>query len=64
MDLGATVCTRTNPACDLCPLAADCRAQALNRQTDFPGRKPKELRRMVEGFLNQLEQDDLAVRKP
>ena len=30
----------------------------------FPGRKPKELRRMVESFLNQLEQDDLAVRKP
>jgi A/G-specific adenine glycosylase len=41
MDLGATVCTRTKPACDLCPLASGCGAFALGRQTDFPGRKPK-----------------------
>jgi hypothetical protein len=30
----------------------------------FPGRKPKELRRMVERFMSQLEQDGLAVRLP
>jgi len=28
----------------------------------FPGRKPRELRRMVERFLNQLELDGLAAR--
>ncbi|MEE4661220.1 MAG: A/G-specific adenine glycosylase [Halieaceae bacterium] len=42
MDLGATVCTRTRPACSLCPLQTDCAALAENRQTEFPGRKPKK----------------------
>jgi A/G-specific adenine glycosylase len=41
MDLGATVCTRTSPACDRCPLVSGCGAFAHGRQTDFPGRKPK-----------------------
>ena len=41
MDLGATVCTRTKPACDRCPLASGCGAHSLNRPTGFPGRKPK-----------------------
>lgn len=41
MDLGAIVCTRTKPACGLCPLAPGCGAFALGRPTGFPGRKPK-----------------------
>jgi A/G-specific adenine glycosylase len=40
MDLGATVCRRSRPACADCPLATDCEARALGRQADFPGRKP------------------------
>jgi len=43
MDLGATVCARTRPACPLCPLAGDCRAQARNLVDRIPGRKPKKL---------------------
>jgi A/G-specific adenine glycosylase len=39
MDLGATVCTRTRPRCDACPLAAACRAHTLGRETDFPARR-------------------------
>jgi A/G-specific adenine glycosylase len=42
MDLGATLCTRSNPACFLCPLSADCRAFALGRPADFPGRREKK----------------------
>ena len=42
MDLGATVCTRSSPDCDLCPLQEKCAAHALGRQADFPGRKPKK----------------------
>ena len=42
MDLGATVCTRSNPRCDACPLSADCKAHALGRETDFPGRRKKK----------------------
>ncbi|MDH5173030.1 MAG: A/G-specific adenine glycosylase [Gammaproteobacteria bacterium] len=42
MDLGATLCTRAAPACERCPLAADCEALALGRQRAFPGGKPRK----------------------
>lgn len=40
MDLGATICKRTRPLCADCPLARDCGAHAMGRETDYPGRKP------------------------
>jgi A/G-specific adenine glycosylase len=43
MDLGATVCTRSSPACERCPLAADCSARARGEQARFPGRKPQRV---------------------
>jgi A/G-specific adenine glycosylase len=42
MDLGATLCTRSKPACDRCPVAADCTALEKGTVTFFPGRKPKK----------------------
>jgi len=42
MDLGATVCTRTRPRCDACPLAATCAAHAAGMETEFPGRREKK----------------------
>lgn len=42
MDLGATLCTRSKPLCNFCPVEEDCLALAQNRVTDFPGRKPKK----------------------
>jgi A/G-specific adenine glycosylase len=42
MDLGATLCTRAAPACERCPLGADCAALALGRQASFPGSKPRK----------------------
>jgi A/G-specific adenine glycosylase len=41
MDLGATLCTRSNPDCDHCPVNEDCKAYATASVADFPGRKPK-----------------------
>ena len=41
MDLGATVCTRTRPACLLCPVMAACRAHAAGDPTGFPAPRPK-----------------------
>ena len=41
MDLGATVCTRSSPACERCPLAATCSALRDDRIDELPGRKPK-----------------------
>ncbi|MCP5357109.1 MAG: A/G-specific adenine glycosylase [Pseudomonadales bacterium] len=40
MDLGATVCTRSKPDCQQCPLAQDCKACQQGRQTELPHRKP------------------------
>ncbi len=41
MDLGATVCTRSRPHCDACPLAEDCVAHRESREAEFPARKPR-----------------------
>ena len=41
MDLGATVCTRTRPACGNCPLAASCIALRDGRTADLPAPRPK-----------------------
>ncbi len=42
MDLGATVCTRTRPACCVCPLHEDCIARRAGRSAELPGAKPKK----------------------
>ena len=44
MDLGATLCTRSNPACDRCPVASDCRALSEGTTGEIPGRKPKKVK--------------------
>ncbi len=48
MDLGATVCTRANPACKRCPVAQDCVALRDGRIDELPAarkRKPLPLKR-------------------
>jgi A/G-specific adenine glycosylase len=42
MDLGATLCTRSAPACGACPLADTCLAVQQGRVQDYPGRRPKK----------------------
>jgi A/G-specific adenine glycosylase len=42
MDLGATICTRSRPKCDDCPMQSHCLAYAQGKQTDFPFKKPKK----------------------
>ncbi|MGA9852100.1 MAG: A/G-specific adenine glycosylase [Gammaproteobacteria bacterium] len=42
MDLGATLCTRTQPRCHECPVADHCRAHELKRETDFPAPRPRK----------------------
>jgi A/G-specific adenine glycosylase len=41
MDLGATLCTRTRPTCDLCPVQTDCLAYTEGAPQQYPGRKSK-----------------------
>jgi A/G-specific adenine glycosylase len=42
MDIGATVCTRTQPQCDRCPVQKGCRAAIQNLQQMIPQPKPQK----------------------
>ena len=42
MDLGATICTPTKPACGVCPWRAGCRARARGLQDALPRKAPKK----------------------
>jgi len=44
MDLGATLCTRSRPRCDACPLAADCVARRDGRIGGLPAARPRKER--------------------
>lgn len=43
MDLGATLCTRSKPKCERCPLAQQCQALAQNRVKELPHPRPKKV---------------------
>jgi A/G-specific adenine glycosylase len=42
MDLGATLCRRSKPQCDACPLRMQCQAYAAQTVSDFPAKKPRK----------------------
>ena len=42
MDLGATICTRTAPRCDACPVARDCVAKKEGRIDELPSPRPRK----------------------
>ncbi|HEY3518824.1 MAG TPA: A/G-specific adenine glycosylase [Gammaproteobacteria bacterium] len=44
MDLGATLCARSRPACTVCPLASDCAACRAGTQAAYPAPRPKRER--------------------
>ena len=56
MDLGAGVCTRSRPACQICPMADDCEARIHGEQGLLPTRRtPRDrpLRTCVQLLLTQ-----------
>ena len=42
MELGATVCTPTNPRCDTCPVRNECRARGADRVGTLPVARAKK----------------------
>lgn len=42
MDLGATICTRTKPKCDICPLKQSCLAHKLGTPETYPVKAKKK----------------------
>ena len=64
MDLGATVCTRNSPACERCPVAADCVARRENRIEELPAarkRKPLPLKHAT--WLVLLHQGSVLLER-
>jgi A/G-specific adenine glycosylase len=51
MDLGATLCTRSRPACTVCPMNMSCVAARAGRQAELPGRKRRRARTRREAVL-------------
>ncbi len=43
MDLGATMCVRSNPDCRRCPLRANCVAYRHDRQDELPTPRPRQV---------------------
>ena len=43
MDLGALVCSRSQPACTACPVSADCVAHTQRRTAELPTPRPKKV---------------------
>jgi A/G-specific adenine glycosylase len=65
MDLGATVCKHSKPACRHCPMSAFCIACNDNRVADFPGRKPRKVlpERDVHMLMVVDEQNQVLLEK-
>ncbi len=42
MDLGATICSRSKPKCEICPLQSSCKAFAENKTKTLPTPKPRK----------------------
>mgnify|MGYP000846252389 CR=1 FL=1 len=55
MDLGATLCTRSSPNCEQCPLASDCIAFQQGNPRDYPGKKPKKKLPVKSAFFLMLK---------
>jgi A/G-specific adenine glycosylase len=60
MDLGATVCTRSKPACSVCPMSVGCIAALEGRQAELPGRKQRRVRASREATLLVAQIDHLG----
>jgi len=64
MDLGATVCTRAQPKCAVCPLQEDCLAFRESRVKELPSRRPgKKLPERETSLLILIRQGKILLEK-
>ncbi len=67
MDLGATVCTRSKPLCERCPLATHCYARIHEQQSELPTRKKSKqlpVRQTVLAIIENKRGEVLLQRRP
>ncbi|MBU1223182.1 MAG: A/G-specific adenine glycosylase [Gammaproteobacteria bacterium] len=64
MDLGALVCTRSQPACSACPVNTDCTASTQQRTAELPTPRPRKAlpERQVQMLL-LLDRGELMLEK-
>jgi len=60
MDLGATICTPTSPACGICPWAGICTARATGRAAELPKKSPKQAKPLRHGIAYVGQREDGA----
>ncbi|WP_337021928.1 A/G-specific adenine glycosylase [Pantoea anthophila] len=58
MDLGALVCTRSKPKCEICPLNSGCEAYASSSWASYPGKKPKQVLPERSGWFLMIQDGD------
>ncbi len=61
MDLGATVCTRRQPKCQVCPVQQACLAWQNNLVNQLPASKPKKTKPVRQVYVLILENDQNQV---
>lgn len=67
MDLGAMICTRTKPKCELCPLEKQCEASLTDRISEFPAKKSSKVLPVKQTILLVLKNkagDVLLEKRP
>jgi len=60
MDLGATICTPTSPACGICPLIHACAGRAAGIAADLPRKLPKAAKPVRQGVAYVARREDGA----
>ena len=66
MDLGATLCTRSNPSCSICPVQGSCEANVQQRQSELPTPKPSKKipqRNVVMAIIQDSDDDSIWLEK-
>ena len=67
MDLGAMLCTRTKPQCEICPLQKKCQAYKLNTISDFPGKQKSKImpvKKIIVLILKNKSGEILLQKRP
>ena len=64
MDIGATICTRSKPKCDICPVQSDCVALLSNRVAELPTpRTRKVVPEKNTTFILLMHGNDILLEK-
>jgi A/G-specific adenine glycosylase len=66
MDLGATICTKSDPTCLFCPVQIDCVARIAGRTSEIPAARPtKKIPHRHQRYLVARHVDSvLVVKRP